>query len=367
MDLSRGDPERSPHDVMALHPASLGVTTLELEGGHSLRLCQEMGRGGFGVVYAGRSSKVPGGPVAVKMVEHSGDGEATEAVAREVDIHTRLFASPDHAATRLLVRLHEHVAQPFRSLLILEFCHGIELEDFMQQQPSSRLSEALARPAAAQLAEALAYMHDVAGVAHLDVMPANVLVTPASPRQPSGTGISALKLIDYGSAAPLEGGGDGWVDEHGGTPNYRAPERHDAAASRGARFRGAAADVYAFGATLFHMVCGAPPFDWEDEQDEEAHAEHLRAIRAGAVPFPKSAGTAPTAPLSPALRRLIQSTLAFEPTSRPPMAQVLAALTRGTGDGEETEAATATSEAAEAMGRLALQQQDGGEQEAALS
>ena len=80
------------------------------------------------------------------------------------------------------------------------------------------------------------------------------------------------------------------------------------------RFRGAPADVYSLGATLFFCVTGRDAFEWDDAED--AHEEILASLRAADVPFSK----APSA-LSGGLRDLIKSALAFEPRNRPSAAQ----------------------------------------------
>jgi serine/threonine protein kinase len=89
---------------------------------------------------------------------------------------------------------------------------------------------------AAGLVEALASVHR-AGIAHLDLKPANVLLTHDGPR-----------LIDFGIAAEL-----GVVPpDRSGSKGYMAPERLAGVAAD------AASDVFALGATLAYACSGCP-------------------------------------------------------------------------------------------------------------
>ena len=63
----------------------------------------------------------------------------------------------------------------------------------------------------AQMVAGVAHIHS-RGVAHLDVKPANFIVSQGF----------KVKLIDFGLAQIIPG--SGLIDNAGGTPGYRAPE-----------------------------------------------------------------------------------------------------------------------------------------------
>jgi 5'-AMP-activated protein kinase catalytic alpha subunit len=118
------------------------------------------------------------------------------------------------------------------------------------------LREPAARRLFAQLLGALGHCH-AAGVAHRDVKPENVLLTPEGD----------AKLSDFGLGALAAAGGAGsssLLDTVCGTPHYAAPEV--LAARAGGGYDGAAADIWSLGVCLYVVLAGCLPFD-EDEPE----------------------------------------------------------------------------------------------------
>jgi serine/threonine-protein kinase len=110
-------------------------------------------------------------------------------------------------------------------------------------------------PILQRVADAVAYAHDH-HVIHRDLKPGNILLTPGND----------VKILDFGIAARLKSG-DGNLATVCGTPFYMAPEQ----------IRGEtptpATDVYAFGATAFHLATGRPPFFKGDVIDAHLNTE----------------------------------------------------------------------------------------------
>jgi serine/threonine protein kinase len=122
----------------------------------------------------------------------------------------------------------------------MEYVPGDPLDLLIRTQPERvrrHLVTILAR-----LAEAVAYAHNH-HVIHRDLKPGNILLTPAE----------EVKILDFGIAARLDTGASAGPAVCG-TPYYMAPEQ----------IRGQdttpATDIYAFGATSFHLATGHPPF-----------------------------------------------------------------------------------------------------------
>ena len=159
---------------------------------------------------------------------------------REMAIAAKL----DHPG---IVRSVEHRADRSRPYVILEFVEGETLFDRIARE--KRLDVDTATGFAAQLARAAAYAH-AHGVVHRDIKPENVLVTP------DGRAV----LTDFGIAL-LDGARRltwGMLGASLGTPGYMSPEQ-----IRGKR-GDARSDVFAIGATLFHMLSGQRPWTGDD-------------------------------------------------------------------------------------------------------
>ncbi|MBP2328706.1 serine/threonine protein kinase [Kibdelosporangium banguiense] len=149
----------------------------------------------------------------------------------------------------------------------------------------------------AAIASALAAAHDV-GVVHRDVKPGNILIADND-----GT----AKVTDFGLS---HAAGDVTVTSTGmlaGTPAFLSPE---AACGEPPT---PASDVFSLGATLYMAVEGTPPFGEADNPIAQLHR-----VAAGHAPSPRQAGP---------LTRTLTSMLRDDPTTRPTMSQVAAALT----------------------------------------
>lgn len=125
-----------------------------------------------------------------------------------------------------------------------EYVDGEDLETRLRRD--GRLGAGEARSLGAALCAALAAVHG-AGFVHGDVKPANVM------RTRDGRHV----LCDLGSATPLRGDGRA-RPLTSGSPLYLAPE-----VLEGGR-PGVAVDVYALGATLFHLLGGRTPVEGDD-------------------------------------------------------------------------------------------------------
>lgn len=179
--------------------------------------------------------------------------------------------------------------------VLTEFLEGPSLRKLIGSHPKGRLSIGDALRTAIHLGSALAHMH-ARGYLHLDVKPANVIVTRRRP-----------VLFDLGSARRANGRK---LPSPQGTDAYMSPEQCRAKAPS------AASDIYGLGVTLFEMLTGERPFPKGDSaepfpqlhQPPAALRDHLRS--------------APTA-----LAALVASCLAPRPVDRPAaMADLLPAL-----------------------------------------
>lgn len=181
--------------------------------------------------------------------------------------------------------------------LVMELL-GPSLTERLQNGP---LPLAAFYPLAGQIAKTLSALAG-AGLVHRDLKPANLLfrLPPRADR---------LCLVDYGLAKKVEGGPFGLPvsTEEGtslGTPTYSAPEQFLNA--KGVDF---AADLYSFGAILYEMLQGAPPF--VDPDPKRLREMHLLCS-------PPSL----SAPAPPPLRTLILRLLEKDRRRRPSLAEI---------------------------------------------
>ncbi|GAB5369692.1 hypothetical protein AAMO2058_001427300 [Amorphochlora amoebiformis] len=101
----------------------------------------------------------------------------------------------------------------------------------------------------------------LAGIAHCDIKPENVLFTSDKPD-------SSIKIIDFGMSQRVARGKIRWLTDQVGTYAYRAPEQLDKKYTR-------ACDMWAVGVTMFMLLTGFGPFHTASNSDT------IRRIREG--------------------------------------------------------------------------------------
>jgi eukaryotic-like serine/threonine-protein kinase len=226
------------------HAAQLGPVRNTPPPLPGLVIERELGRGGASVVYLAWEPALKR-HVAVKLFPRNSlvDRHAREHWLGEAQALSRV--PHDHVVT-----IHRVDETEEWLWLVLEYVPGGTLKNRLAEplppRDAARLTETIAR--------AVGYFH-ACGVCHLDLKPSNILLDGepgaswenVSPRI-SDFGIARLE----GEPGTTETGANGPK----GTPSYMAPEQ--VAALPGTI--GAAADIYALGALLYHLLTGHPPF-----------------------------------------------------------------------------------------------------------
>jgi serine/threonine-protein kinase len=233
-------PDLAPN-VCACHAAIPSAIPVPGEHVGGFELIEELGRGGMGVVYRARQSKLER-IVALKMIR-SQDGSELARFRVESEAIARL----QHANIVQLFEVGEHDGSPF---FAMEYCAGGSLE---QRLRGTALLPSEAAVIVASLARAMQAAHQQ-NVIHRDLKPANVLLAGGD----AATPLSRLtpKVTDFGLARKLDDPGLTQTGVIMGTPSYLAPEQ----ASGRSRAVGPAADIYALGAVLYECLTGRPPF-----------------------------------------------------------------------------------------------------------
>jgi len=248
------------------------------------RLEKPIGTGGMGEVWLATDLALER-EVAIKLLsrELSGDPSLRERFYREARAQARI----QHPNVGHIYFIGEEDGQLF---FAMELIHGESLAQRLARTGKLPADEALGLCRQAALGLREAHRH---GFTHRDVKPSNLMLDRHG----------AVKLVDFGLvkqqreenvALTLETGGGVM-----GTPLYMAPEQ---ARSGTVDFR---TDIYALGATLHHLITGAPPF--EGTTAMQVVSKHLSVPRPHVPAVRKQ---------NPALDPLLDRMMAKDPAAR---------------------------------------------------
>ncbi|KAH6829523.1 phosphoenolpyruvate carboxylase kinase 1 [Perilla frutescens var. hirtella] len=217
------------------------------------QLCEELGRGRFGVVYRCFSTAADDSFACKSIYKHSlSDATDRRCIDTEPKILHLLSGCPN------ILRLHNVYEDDDYIHLVTDLCDGGDLFDRISS--GNRFSEPDAAAILKQLMTAIGYCHRL-GVAHRDIKPDNILFDSRG----------RLKLADFGSAELF-----GVSEMNGvvGTPYYVAPE-----VLMGRDYT-EKVDVWSAGVILYIMLAGVPPFYGDGP------SETFEAVLRGNLRFP---------------------------------------------------------------------------------
>ncbi len=193
-----------------------------------------LGQGGMGMVYKALDRELEDF-VALKTLrpEIAGDEKYLQQLKEEIKLARRI-THPNVLRT-FDFGSHEGVAY-----ISMEYVRGMTLRYLMRQR--SRLPYSAGLRISRQTCAGLAAAH-AQDVVHRDIKPENIIL------KANGN----AKLMDFGIALPVVGGGDAGIGVFIGTASYAAPEQME-----GQRVD-ARADVYAMGVLMYELFAGTPP------------------------------------------------------------------------------------------------------------
>jgi len=256
------------------------------------KIAGPIGQGGMGAVYQAEDTLLPGRICAVKEISPDLDMEP-ELLAQLQDQFRQeasVLARLDHPN---LPKVSDYFTHEGREYLVMDFVPGHDLRELIDkaQKENRFIEESQVLDWADQLCSALAFLHEqTPPILHRDIKPSNIKLTP--------TGL--IKLVDFGLVKLLTSDEARTVTVvHGqGTAAYTPLEQYGGDDAH----TDTRSDVYALGATLYHLLTGRSPLTARE-----------RFLRPDALVFPRAINSA----ISPGVEYAILNALSLHPNKRP--------------------------------------------------
>jgi serine/threonine-protein kinase len=209
-----------------------------------------IGQGGMGSIYLANDLRLDGRLCALKEVEHDRSlpeemlQQAREQFLREATVLARL----DH---QNLPKVSDFFSNGGRDYLVMDFVPGEDLRKLMieARQKDAFLTEREVLGWASQIADALTYLHSQKPpILHRDIKPSNLKLTPNGLVKLVDFGLVKILASDEVTVTVLQGRGTALytpLEQYGGDSGHTDVR----------------SDVYAFGATLFHLLTSSRPVE----------------------------------------------------------------------------------------------------------
>ncbi|KAJ3087093.1 Serine/threonine-protein kinase par-1 [Quaeritorhiza haematococci] len=199
-----------------------------------------LGEGNFAKVKLAKH-KMTGAEVAIKVIDKTQlDEKKLSKLNREVRI-MKMLHHPH------IVKLYEVIETKSTVFLVMEYCSGGELYDYLVVH--GKMKEKEARAKFRQILSAVSYCHKKR-VIHRDLKAENLLLDNNL----------NIKIADFGFSNWFDP--DSKLDTFCGSPPYAAPELF-----QGRRYTGPEVDIWSLGVILYVLTTGCLPFDGKNLQE----------------------------------------------------------------------------------------------------
>jgi serine/threonine protein kinase len=203
------------------------------------RVTVQLGKGGMGAVYQAVDTRLKTNVALKQMISNS------EQLRKQFRREALLLARLGHSA---LPRVSDYFEEADRVFLVMEFIEGVDLAEIIVKQPGPFPRHQVIAWAD-QVLDAMIYLHSRdRQIIHRDIKPHNLKLRPSGQIAVLDFGLAKGRSTDsssinFGSSV------------HGYTPRYAPLEQIQ---DLGTTPR---SDIYALGATLYHLITGLKPPD----------------------------------------------------------------------------------------------------------
>ncbi len=234
------------------------------------KLREQIGEGGFGVVYVAEQERPVRRKVALKVIK---PGMDSKDVTARFEAERQALALMDHPNVARV--LDAGTTDSGRPYFVMDLVQGVTITDFCNR---NSLSTRQRLSLFSDVCRAVQHAHHK-GIIHRDLKPSNVMVTLHD-------GKPVAKVIDFGVSKALsqqltEKSIYTAYGQMIGTPTYMSPEQAEMS-GLGIDTR---SDIYSLGVLLYELLTGATPLDAKRLRSS-AYAEMVRLIREEEPPRP---------------------------------------------------------------------------------
>lgn len=243
----------------------------------------KIGEGNYGVVYLGKNSNTKE-VVAGKAIPMK---NPNAKLLKQMETEIKVLKSSE---CPYIIKLHDVLKTQNNIYLIMEFCGGGDLENYVKSH--GKVEEQIACRWLSQLVESCIYLQEK-GIMHRDIKLANILLTSKNDQN------SDIRVADFGFARFLNE--NSFAATQLGTPLFMAPEIFN---NEHYSYK---ADVWSLGVLTYEILTGGPVFVCRT-------LAQLKKLQQEQIVFPEH--------LSENAKSLIKDMLSYDHNTRPSFQQL---------------------------------------------